>query len=144
MAPKAKKEPVYRKLSPGIIQFIRSRAPREVHNDDVATALGVTREQVRNSTRQMIKAHPEYGVTEVSPYVYTWSSPASTSEVSATGGWVGPHPSLDLSIPAVSVRRGGVTAAAESTCDFVLIKRSGDVIVLEDTDDHTLWVARKL
>lgn len=138
------KEPK-RKINHLLIKYIRDRAPRELHNDDIAEAFQLTREQVRNSMRQHMKAHPEDGIIEASPYVYTCvlNPPVSAQPLTAGGGWVAS--SSNLEIPSVSMRRGGINANDPViVCDFVVVKRQNDVIVLQDTDDNSLWVARKL
>lgn len=53
-----------------------------------------------------------------------------------------------LSMPSVSVRRGGVTFEDTRNdptvvCDFVIIKRTKDVVILQDTEDESLWIARR-
>jgi len=74
-----------KKISHIIVKAIRD-AGSEVFNDDLAKRVKLTREQVRNSVRQMMKDHPEYGIVETSPYYYVYDStltPAGSRPASA-------------------------------------------------------------
>lgn len=140
MAPKTKKSNAgYRKLSPDIVAHICERAPRYVHNDDIATALGVTREQVRNSTRQLMKAHPEYGVTEVSPYVYAWSPPVEPATVTTLNAQ---DDEKQVSLEQMTARRPP-TELTLRVLAAVPTKGEAVTLILEDASDE-LWIARKI
>lgn len=132
---KTDEAPTKRKISPTLIKYVRDRAPREVHNDDIAEALDLTREQVRNSLRTVVKVHPEQGIVEPSPYVYTYAKP-STDPVVTT----------NYAIPAVNVTRGVMAypTSQTETCDFTVVTRTKDVIILCDTEDESLWAARRI
>jgi hypothetical protein len=60
------------KIAPLIVKFLRDAEGKTVYNDVIASKLKLTRGQVRNSVRQMIRDHPEFGVMETSPYYYVW------------------------------------------------------------------------
>lgn len=74
------------RISHIIVKAIRDRAPNETYNDELARALKLTREQVRNSTRQLMRDHPEFGIRETSPYYYVYDAtlvPTGSAPVSA-------------------------------------------------------------
>ena len=158
-----------KKISHVIVKAIRD-AGSEVFNDDLAKRTKLTREQVRNSVRQMMKDHPEYGIVETSPFYYVYDStltPAGSRPASAvphiptyeelgepTAGLdrlfaqdraVNPGKYPPITDPTQVKLAGVLRDVAVNTprCDFHVVARKGDVVILVDEAD-ALWAAKKL
>lgn len=146
--------------------YVRERAPREIHNDDVATALGLSRKQVRSCMTKRMKDHPEDGFVESRPWVYTHvESPAKphfaggaddpvaaafAADREVNPGKYADPPRTDArpELPAVGVRRGGVRwPTAEDITEAarweLLRFIADDDALLLDTDAN-VWRARRL
>lgn len=156
MAPAAKSQSEPRaprkKISHILVKYVRDRAPREIFNDDIATGLDLSSTAVRNSLRTVVKDHPEFGIIEVSPYVYTYVAhePVHTliSAPPAQRRFADQPVSAAPLMHSTAGRNTGDEDIRPSQQDgvelFTVWKRlpSGDVLL--NDDDHRLWVATLL
>lgn len=159
------------RISHIIVKAIRDREGREVFNDDLAKTTKLTREQVRNSIRQLMRDHPEYGIRETSPYYYVYDPnlvPAGSAPTSAVPHiptyeelgdgalqGLGLGSQLDRALPADRAVNPGkyppATAPATvevlsdvrgAVSDFVVVAEQRDVIILSGRGH--LWAAKQL
>lgn len=114
-----------KKISHIIVKAIRDHGG-EIFNDDLAKRTKLTREQVRNSVRQLMRDHPEYGVVETSPYYYVYDSALTPA--------VGEYDPVAQYLTATKTMQA---------CEFSVVTRKGDVVILADEND-ALWAAKKL
>ena len=152
---RGKRRVTHRGVATRVLGVLSGRPGLITTAESIAAQLGkdVTVGEV-SSAVSYLRIHKHAPIERVAAGAYKWTEPkmsgpevtAPDGSVMTSTGWVAPA----LEIPAVSIRRGGVVAGIEThddpvvVCDFVVVKRAKDLIVLEDTDDGSLWVARKL
>lgn len=150
MAPRGQAPKPKTRISHIIIKAIRDRAPNDAFNDELAKTLNLTREQVRNSMRQVMRDHPEYGIQETMPYYYVYDPTSVPHPISAVpaphiptyeelGGTPTAEPTLAMRVHAASV----AAVTGTSICEFTVVTRRGDVVILAD-EHSALWAAKKL
>lgn len=129
--PGQKMTPGRRKLVHIVTKYVRDRYPRVVENDDIAQALGLTREQVRNSIRNYMNAQgSESDIVEDGSYRYVAVSPnESHAAAKPTSGAPTNHIVNVGDGPAPNFR-------------YLLTVGDGEVLLQDDVKD--VWSARKL
>jgi hypothetical protein len=122
-----------RKLVHSVTKYIRDRYPRVLENDDIADALGLTREQVRNCVRNYMNREDTHDIVEDGPYRYVAVSPDAPRTVTPISG--GP------------VLNGGVdlrTLGDGPTPTFRYLTTLGEGSVLLQDDVKDVWQATRL
>lgn len=117
-----------------VTKYIRDRYPRVVENDDIADALGLRREQVRNSIRNYMNEHGEAGgIVEDGPYRYVATSPNASA--------LNPHesPVSGVPQPPAAVVANGVVG-----CDFKPVRVIDEEHVVLTGPQETVWLAERI
>lgn len=92
-----------------VTEYIRARAPRGIHNDDIAKALDLTRQQVRACVTKFVNRHPEGGIVESRPWVYTYTdNPGAVPPANAAASIAAATHHREDELPVVSIRKGGI------------------------------------
>jgi hypothetical protein len=124
--------PGRKKLVHTVTKYIRDRYPRVLENDDIAEALGLTREQVRNCVRNYMNREDTHDILEDGPYRYVAVSPNETHVAPVSGG-----PVLNGSVD-LRTRGDGPTPT------FRYLTTLGDGSVLLQDDAKDVWQATRL
>lgn len=123
-----------------ILAEISKYPGKALHVDRIAKTLRQDPARVRDSLTGFVRNHPGEGVEKVTVGVFRWvDAPEVTQPVSAQ-----PSLPLDELLDASVVRYGDPHGDLQVICDFVIVKQTDELVILEQTDDHSLWVARKL
>ena len=121
--------PPRRKIVHIVTKHIRDRYPRVLENDDVAEALGLTREQVRNCVRTYMTAHTD--IVEDGPYRYVATSPNDRPTHAAVSG----VPYASAPAPTIDHNVG---------CDFKLVRPLDDDHALLAGPQESVWLAERI
>jgi len=131
-----------------VTKYIRDRYPRVLENDDIANALGLTREQVRNSVRNYINREDTHDIIEDGPYRYVATSPNDTPVHPVSGAGM-----VDLGRVDPSRIRNAAAYGLDGTLlvngdgppptfRYLTTLGAGEVLLQDDVKD--VWQARKL
>lgn len=115
-----------RKLVHLVLKYVEDRAPREIFNDDLASGLGITREQARSCVNNYLRAHGDDAeIAETRPWYYVWNGARATpvsgvpqSPAAALNGAVG--------------------------CDFKLVRAVDDDHAVLTGPEASVWLAERV
>lgn len=118
-----------RKIVHIVTKYVRDRYPRVLENDDVAEALGLTREQVRNCIRGYMVAHDD--IVEDGPYRYVAVSPNKM------------HAAINRPISGAPTNGIiNVSSGEAPQFRFLLVVQDGEVLLQDQ--DRNVWRATLL